>query len=145
MTALVKLQSNVKRATVSNTAQPKRTFEKKEWELVPEGDYVGQLIKWEEKVSKAGNTYIQVRFELDVEGVTRSVFTKFIIEHANPNVKRAALAKLQAMVRCLGGREIEDTSELEDLIGKQCILHVVCMEGQGGFKDYNEVKKFIRM
>lgn len=149
MTALVKFQSNVKsnvnRASVSQAAPQGRKFEKKEWELVPEGDYVGQLVKVEEKTSKAGNKYVQVRFELNVDGTTRSVFTKFIIEHVNPNVTRAALAKLQAMVRCLGGKEVEDTSELEELMHKQCILHVVCMPGQGGFKDYNEIKKFIRM
>jgi len=144
MTALVKFQSNVK------SGAPKKPFvkgEKKEWELVEDGDYVAELKAVEEKTSKAGNKYIQVRFEIKVgeKQEKRLVFTKFIIEHANPNVTRMAVNKLQAMSRVLGSGDLEDTSELNNLIGKKCVIQVVKKEGTGDFKDYNDVKRFIKL
>lgn len=140
MTALVKFQSKGKSNNFSGSK-----VEKKEWKVVPEGDYIGVLKKVDEKVSKNGNKYLNVAFEVTTEGNPALVFAKFMLDHPNADVVKGASYRIQAMAKALGKADgIEDTSELTGMIGQKCMLKVVIKPGNNGYADFNDIGKFLK-
>lgn len=145
MTKLVALQSHQKNETPlepgTGTKLAKRT-----WDLVPEGEYVGTFKGYEEKQSKTGNLYLSTRFEVEVGEARdkRSIYVKFMLSHPNPKTLEGAAKKLHVLAKILGAQNtMEDTSELNALLDKKCILQVVIKEGKPPYSDYNDVKRFI--
>ena len=90
----------------STDDQPERT-------LVPDGDYVAEIIESQEKISGKGNSYLSLKLSI-CEGPHegRWVWDNLNINHPTESVKSLARYILGNIVKAAGLVGIDDTSEL---------------------------------
>lgn len=108
--------------------------------LLPEGDYSFEVVKAENKVSKAGNEMIKLTlrvFPNEVDATPRMIFDylmdalKFKLLHfcsATGMTEKYANGNLQA----------------EDCIGKSGRCHITIKEAEGKYQASNQVKDYLK-
>ena len=109
-------------------------------ELVPDGDYVAEIIDSKEKISKAGNSYLSLTLSIcegPYEG--RWVWDTLNINHPTESVRARARLTLGIITKAVGLVGIDDTSELHY---KPLTIELESEPAQGKYKAKNVVRKY---
>lgn len=116
-----------------------------EFELIPDGEYVAQIIASEMCDTKAGDgQYLKLRIQiLEPPYQGRLVFDNLNL--INPNEKAVAIAKrsLNDICKALGYESSNDVEDSEELHGKELMVRIVTKEGNAGYAPQNAVKKYM--
>lgn len=122
--------------------------EKKEWELIPEGDYEVTFLDFELKETKSKNGhYVKGKFETMVEGKGRMLlYNNFNVDNPNATAQKIGRRDINLLSKVLGGPdEVTDTDMLEDLKGGKFIGKIIVRENKNpDFGDYNQILKFFK-
>jgi hypothetical protein len=133
------------------------TTTKKEYELLPEGDYTVALEKFEEKQTKKKleglvdkGSYISTQFNILAgphEG--RKLFHNFNIQNMSPKAQSIAIEQLNKLVEragIQGGFEglDNDTDGLNKIVGQPVVVRVKVESGTNGYKDRNKISSFLK-
>ena len=136
------------------TEQTTGGFEKKEFEVLPDGDYLVRMQTLTEKKSSKGNNMLVGKFQIvgkvgaDDEGNKgikgRIVFENFLLDHSNPRVVEIAADKLGKYAKAVGiESDLDgDFSSLHDYTETPFIAFLGTQAGTNGYKDQNTIKKY---
>tara|TARA_R100001594_G_scaffold142137_2_gene188805 strand:+ start:223 stop:645 length:423 start_codon:yes stop_codon:yes gene_type:complete len=136
---------------ISTQATQTSTGEKKEYPLLPDGDYVVTMDRVAEQATKKGDgSFVKASFKVesgDYKG--RLIFTNFLINHPNPKAANIGKEQLSKCLKALGVYNGfagigNDSTQLESFLGKELIVNVGVEEGTNGYKDRNKIMKWIR-
>ncbi|WP_029604415.1 DUF669 domain-containing protein [Kozakia baliensis] len=106
-----------------------------EFELLPDGDYEGEIESAESKATRSGGTMIALKIRLDNR---RVVFDNLNVECANETAQNIALRQLQTIANY---NNVTPNSE-EDLEGLRILAAIGTQKGKDGYKDRNVVKYY---
>jgi len=109
-------------------------------ELVPPGNYVAEIIESQEKISKAGNSYLSLKLSIcegPYEG--RWIWDNLNINHPDEKVRGTARFILGNICKAAGMIGIDDTSELHY---KPLTIELESEPAQGEYKAKNVVRKY---
>ena len=109
-------------------------------ELVPPGNYVAEIIDSQEKISKAGNSYLTLKLSIcegPYEG--RWIWDNLNINHPTEKVRARARLTLGIITKAVGLVGIDDTSELHY---KPLTIELESEPAQGDYKAKNVVRKY---
>ncbi len=96
------------------------------FEPIPEGTYELMAENWEQKISKAGNTYLKVTYRVQSENyANRVVWENFTISGANPKV---GISRLNQWVIATGGKDPELTRDVMDNLMLQNFMAKIGIE-----------------
>lgn len=136
---------------ITTQATQAATGEKKEYPLLPDGDYVVVMDRVSENPTKKGDgSYVKASFKIgEGEFKGRLLFNNFLINHPNPKASQIGKEQLDKCLKALGvyngfAGVGHDTTQLESFLGKELIVNVGVEEGTNGYKDRNKIKKWIR-
>jgi hypothetical protein len=104
-----------------------------DWPLLKDGDYPASIVGAEAKLSKAGDTYLQIQFDLG----SGNLWQNFNLWHTtSEKAQQIARQELNEMGVALGLPRIGDTDEL---IAKRLILKVGTEPAQGEWPAKNKI------
>jgi hypothetical protein len=112
------------------------------FEPIPEGTYELMAENWEQKISKAGNTYLKVTYRVQSENyANRVVWENFTISGANPKV---GISRLNQWVIATGGKDPELTRDVMDNLMLQNFMAKIGIEKSAEWGDSNKIVAFLR-
>ena len=158
------MSSETTETTTTTAAQGGATggamgFEKKEFQPLPEGDYLVRMSRITEVVSKAGNPMLKISYQVvkkvgdtaenESRAKNRLIFENFITEHSNPKVAEITNDRLDKYLKAVGVEAgldgiDNDFSKLDDYLELPFIAVVAIQAGNNGYKDSNKIKAFKR-
>lgn len=111
------------------------------FEVIPAGDYTGQIIKSEMKDTKAGTgMYLELRIQvLDEEYSGRLIFERLNLVNPNDTAVKIAQRTLADICEACGVLEVEDSEELHEI---EMGIKVGVKPASGDWGASNEVKKY---
>lgn len=115
--------------------------DKSERTLVPDGNYVAEIIESQEKISKAGNSYLSLKLSIcegPYEG--RWIWDNLNINHPTESVKARARQTLGKITKAVGLVGIDDTSELHY---KPLTIELES-EPEGDYPAKNVIRKYFK-
>ena len=110
-------------------------------ELVPPGNYVAEIIDSQEKISKAGNSYLSLKLSIcegPYEG--RWIWDNRNINHPTESVRARARLSLGNITKAAGLVGIDDTSELH----YKPLTIELDEEPEGNYPAKNVVRKYFK-
>tara|TARA_R100001443_G_scaffold51011_1_gene63073 strand:+ start:145 stop:669 length:525 start_codon:yes stop_codon:yes gene_type:complete len=116
------------------------TDDQPERPLVPDGNYVAEIIESQEQISGKGHSYLSLKLSI-CEGPHegRWVWDNLNINHPTESVKSLARYILGNIVKAAGLVGIDDTSELHY---KPLSIELGHKEKEGQYKAKNVIKKY---
>ena len=124
----------------------KNTGEKKEWELVPEGEYATTLVSFDDVKNDKGG-YVRCRFEVSKDnGGKMLVFQNFFTgEKYSAEAREIAIRQLGHLAKATIGDELSDTAELENVVGKTFISKVIIRKPKDPkYGAQNEIVRYLK-
>ena len=128
--------------------------EKKNYDPIPQGEYLVKAGRFTEKSTKAGNgTLVAATFEvLEGDNAGRLLFHNFLIAHTNPKAAEIGQDQLSKYLKAVGVKggfaELgNDVTQLENYLNRALTVSVVIEEGSakpdgGNYADRNKITKW---
>lgn len=116
---------------------------KNDFELLPRGNYIAQIIKTEIKDNKSGTgNRLSMTFQiLDGEKTGRMVFHDITIRNDNPIAEKIGREQLASLCKAVGLTHVGDTTELHE---RPMQIRVAIREDKTGqYEPRNEIKGFM--
>lgn len=106
--------------------------------LIPEGEYKAVFTKYEEKKALAYGDALRIDFEIKGGDFSGTILNTLVSERLSPKSRFGQLVKAITKQPL----KTKDNVDLDQLVGKNCLIVVGTTEGKAGYGDFSTIVEF---